>query len=73
LRFSETSATTALPRPWSGSSGGVSFLLFSPDDELCFGFFLLEKPKLKHQHIATKIQVSDRYALKMRDQQRECK
>jgi hypothetical protein len=63
LRFSETSATAALPLPWSGSSG-PSLLFFSPDDEL-LGFFLLEKPKLKHQHIATQMQVSDRYALKI--------
>jgi hypothetical protein len=49
--------------PWSGSSG-PSLLFFSADDEL-LGFFLLEKPKLKHQHIATQMQVSDRYALKI--------
>lgn len=60
LRFSGVSATTCLPGPCKASFV-LSRLFFSLDDEL-FRFFLLERPKLKHQHIATKIRVSDRYA-----------
>src|SRR5690242_13997737 len=51
-----------MPFPWRGSTDGFSRLFFSLDDVL-LRFLVFERPKGKHQHIATQEQVSDRYAL----------
>jgi hypothetical protein len=43
----------------------LSRLFFSSDDDEVLRFLLLGKPKLKDQHIATKMEVLDRYAPKV--------